>query len=89
MTKAYEYMAAGLPVIYTRRAFTERFFEQTYQCGVCVDAKNTDEIAEAIHRLIQNPGSAQEMGANGRNAIMDEMNWEAVAKQIADLYESL
>ena len=75
-TKLFEYMAAGLPFVVSDfpiwRDLTDR-----YRAGICVDPLDTEEIAEAVERLLTDDALAAEMGANGRRAFEQELSWEA------------
>lgn len=72
--KMFEYMAAGLPVIASNFPLWKKIVEGL-NCGICVDPKSPDAIADAINYLIEHPEKAREMGANGRQAIVDKYNW--------------
>lgn len=87
-TKCYEYMALGLPIILTKAKYNEKVNEQ-YQFGICVNAEDEKEIAEAITYLLTHPVEAKRMGENGRKAIHDEFNWEKEKEKLLSLYEEL
>ncbi|WP_163099323.1 glycosyltransferase family 4 protein [Peribacillus alkalitolerans] len=86
--KMFEYMSAGLPVIASNFPIWKDIVEAN-DCGLCVDPLNTDEIAEAIKSILTNPEKAQEMGRNGRKAVMDIYNWEKESEKLVQLYQSL
>ena len=64
-TKCYEYMSLGLPVVLTKSRYNEKVNSQ-YEFGICVDAENENEIAEAIRYLLVHEAEANQMGKNGR-----------------------
>lgn len=84
-TKIYEYMYAGIPVIASDFPLWKEFIEK-YKCGVCVDPKNTNEIAEAIIFLKNNPEVAETMGNNGRQAVTEEFSWKNEEMKLLKLY---
>lgn len=88
LTKVYEYMALGLPVVLTRAPFNEKMMRQ-YQFGICVDPENPDEIAAAVRYLLDNPEEARRMGENGRRAVKEEFNWGVDAAKLLALYEDI
>lgn len=87
-TKLFEYMMSGLPVICTDFTLWKEIVEK-YQCGICVEPDNIDEISSAIKYLLDNPGTAQRMGMNGRKAVVDEYNWDIVMKELLSLYANI
>lgn len=84
--KLFEYMAAGVPVISSDFPLWREIVENV-GCGLLVDPMRPDEIAEAIQWIIDNPESAEEMGARGRKAVVDQFNWGQEAKQLFQLYD--
>jgi len=72
--KMFEYIAAGLPIIASDFPYWRSLLGE-YDCALWVDPQNPREIAEAIDYCIQNPKEAQRMGANGRMAVIDRLNW--------------
>ena len=47
--------------------------------GLLVDPGNTDEVAAAITRLLEDPAEARRLGANGRRRVENEFTWKASA----------
>ncbi len=87
-TKAYEYMAMGVPVILEKNEFNEEMISR-YQFGVCVDPENVEEYASTIRFLLDNPAIAKKMGYNGREAIRQVFNWEREFDNLLKLYQSI
>lgn len=83
--KMFEYMAAGLPVIASDFSLWRSIIESS-NCGLCVDPLDPKAIAEAIDYYVSNPIIAEEMGANGRSAILQYYNWEAEELKLINLY---
>jgi alpha-maltose-1-phosphate synthase len=47
------------------------------------------DLADAINRLLADPAERQRMGKAGRQRVEREFAWSAIARQTADLYQSL
>lgn len=87
-TKCYEYMALGIPVIFTKAKYNEKINE-IYKIGLCVDAENEHEIVGAIRYLLEHQEEATAMGENGRKAIREAFNWEIEKGNLLNLYIDL
>ena len=87
-TKVYEYMSMGLPVIITDCQYVRKVNEK-YNCFILVEPDNIEQIANAIKYLLDNPEIAEQMGKNGRRAVLEEFNWEIEEKKLLSLYKSL
>lgn len=86
--KMFEYMAAGIPVIASNFPAWREIIESN-ACGLCVDPLRPDSIAEAIDYLVTRPDQAQQMGRNGRNAVVEKYNWCHESKKMLDFYDAL
>ena len=87
-TKMFEYMAAGMPVVTSNFPIYKKVVE-TYDCGICVDPFNIQEIARAIEYLMLNDEEANRMGKNGRSAVEKKYNWMIENNKMLNLYEHL
>lgn len=88
LTKFFEYMAHGIPIICSDFPLWTEFMEQ-YGCGIAVDPHNAKEITGAIRYLQKNPNETREMGHNGKRAIMEQLNWQHEAPKLIHLYDHL
>src|SRR5699024_7815231 len=66
----------------------ERFMAH-YECGIAVDPDKPTEIANAIHYLQMNPDEAIRMGANGKKAVIEKLNWHHEEKKLIHWYNDL
>jgi phosphatidylinositol alpha-1,6-mannosyltransferase len=79
-----EASACGLPVIAGKSGGApDAVFDGT--TGLVVDGTNNDEIAKAAIALLSDPSKAQQMGAAGRQWIIDEWRWEIWAQKFESL----
>jgi glycosyltransferase involved in cell wall biosynthesis len=88
LTKFFEYMNAGLPIICSNFPVWKDFVE-THECGIAIDPTKDEEIREAITFLQENPEEAKRMGENGKKAVMNELNWGTQEKKLVDWYVEL
>jgi len=86
--KMFEYMAAGLPVISSNIKLWKEIIDDA-QCGICVNPLDPKEIADAIQYIISHPKEAQQMGENGKNAVLEKYNWTVEEKKLFEVYERL
>jgi len=88
LVKIFEEMMAGLPVVCSDFTLWRDFVER-WQCGICVDPDNVDEISCAIKYLLDNQEEARRMGENGRRAVETEFNWQSEEKKLLKLYDDV
>ena len=86
MNKIMEYMAFGKPIVqYTLKE--GKFSAQE----ASLYAKNTDtnDFAEKILWLLDNPETAAEMGAFGRKRVQNELSWEFERPKLISAYKKI
>lgn len=88
LTKFFEYMNAGLPIICSNFPVWENFVK-TYECGIAVDPYDGNEIKEAISYLKNNPEEARRMGENGKKVVSEQLNWDSEEKKLIAWYKEL
>ena len=88
LTKLFEYMAAGLPVVASNFPLWKEIVEGN-RCGITVDPLDPKAIAQAIEYLLTHPEEARQMGENGRRAVVEKYNWEQEKEKLLNLYEEL
>lgn len=86
--KMFEYMATGLPVISSDIKLWKDIIEGN-NCGICVNPFEPEEIANAIEYIISHPQEAQQMGQNGKKAVIEKYNWNVEEKKLLSLYSEL
>lgn len=88
LTKFYEYMAAGLPIIYSNFEGWKSFLEPL-NVGIAVDPDNLQEIRDAISLLKDNSELRLTMANNGRKYIESGFSWKNEEKKLLDLYSKI
>lgn len=79
-TKAYEYMACGIPFVGCGNGEIAHLAEES---GAGVIADNTPEaIAAALASLLNDPARLEEMGRNGRAYVTEHYDRRAIAKRL-------
>lgn len=86
--KMFEYMAAGIPVIYSNFEFWKSLAarDEDSICGIAVDPKNLEEIRNALDFIKNNPHTAKEWGENGIRLTREVYNWAVEEKKLLELY---
>ena len=86
--KMFEYMSAGIPVIGSFFPLWKEILEVN-ECGICVNPEDSDDISKAIKYLIENEDTAEQMGKNGREAVLEKYNWGIEEKKLINIYKLL
>ena len=86
--KMFEYMSAGIPVIGSYFPLWKEILEVN-ECGICVNPEDSDDISKAIKYLIENEDTAEQMGKNGREAVLEKYNWGIEEKKLINIYKLL
>lgn len=87
-TKMFEYMALGIPVIASDFPMYRSVVEKA-NCGICVNPEEPSDIADAVEKLLAQPGLALQMGKNGRQAACERFNWSNEAQKLLNFYEGI
>lgn len=87
-TKLFEYMREGLPLICTDFILWKQIVDEE-KCGICVNPRDINSIAEAINKILSNPEEAKEMGRAGQRAVKEKYNWKTQEKILLDLYRDI
>ncbi|MFD1416317.1 glycosyltransferase [Oceanobacillus jeddahense] len=88
LTKFFEYMNAGIPIICSNFPVWKNFID-TYQCGITVDPHNEQEIKDALEYLRNHPDEAKQMGENGKKAVQEQLNWGKEEEKLINIYQHL
>jgi phosphatidylinositol alpha-mannosyltransferase len=82
-----EAMAAGLPVVASNIEGFAAVLTEGVE-GTLVRPKDSESLAEALHRLAVDEGLRREMGARGRERAQ-HFSWDRVARRVLSYYERL
>jgi glycosyltransferase involved in cell wall biosynthesis len=83
---AGEAMACGVPVVSTNGGALP---EVVGDAGVLVPTKNVDALVSAVAELLDDPQRQLELGAKGRQRILDQFCWHVCARQMSAYYEQV
>jgi glycosyltransferase involved in cell wall biosynthesis len=86
--KLFEYMSAGLPIIASDFPLWKQIVEGN-KCGITVDPMNPKAIAEAIEYLLERPELMNEMGENGRKAVLEKYSWQKESEKLIKIYSDI
>ena len=87
LTKFFEYMSAGIPILCSDFPVWRSLVEK-HECGICVDPDNPQEMQEAVEFLATHPKEVSRMSANGR-AAAGQYTWNSQADKMVRLYASI
>ena len=83
--KLFEYMAAGLPIIFAIDTLYDKVSEA--QCGFSLPAEDPQALANVLREIRQGPRERlAEMGRRGRQYLLQNHTYELLARQYTDLF---
>ena len=88
LTKFFEYMTAGIPIVCSNFPVWESFIKK-YNCGLVVDPNDPPSWGKALDKLMNNHTLYIELASNGRQAVIEKLNWENEADKLIQWYEQL
>jgi glycosyltransferase involved in cell wall biosynthesis len=59
------------------------------QTGLLIDPRSASELADALERVLTDPGLATRLGESGRREVNGRFSWTAVAERVEIVYDSL
>ncbi|MBS1801651.1 MAG: glycosyltransferase family 4 protein [Acidobacteria bacterium] len=86
--KLFEYMWCALPLVSSDFPNLRKIIDAA-QCGICIDPCNAERAAAAITDLLDRPVLRQQMGTNGRDAVLRAYNWPAASKVLSQVYKNV
>lgn len=86
MNKIMEYMAFGKPIV--QFTLKEGKFS-AQEASLYAENTDTDDFAEKILWLLENPEKAAEMGRFGRERVVNELSWDYEKPKLIGAYKKL
>lgn len=83
-----ESMASGTPVIASRLAGVRSLVDHS-QTGILVKPGDTNDLAQAIKYMHDNPARVRRMGENGAILIDENYRWPVIMNKLEALYQGL
>jgi len=80
--KLFDGMAAGRPTVATPRLETARILQRR-DAGLVTAGDGIDALANAILRLLTDEALRNRLGANARQAAVDEFDWRIISDRLA------
>jgi glycosyltransferase involved in cell wall biosynthesis len=87
-TKIFEYMAVGLPVIYSDFEIYDEIFSGV-DVGWAISPDNPDLLSGLISSVILDSDLLQQKASNARAFALEKLNWSSEFNKITGLYESV
>jgi glycosyltransferase involved in cell wall biosynthesis len=84
----YEAAACAVPIVATLSGGIPEIVQHG-RTGLLVARADARELARAISEMIDNPALARAMGEAGRQRVLERFTWEASARRLAHLIESV
>jgi glycosyltransferase involved in cell wall biosynthesis len=84
--KAFEYLNCGLPIVMSEFPYWKDIFGE---CAVFVNPMDSQDIAEKIRSLVENPDYRKKLAWEGRALIENKYSWERESKKLIELYKGL
>jgi len=86
--KMFEYMSAGMAVIASDFPLWREIVIKD-GCGICVNPKNPESIAEAIDLLVSSPSKSLDMGRRGKRSVLERYSWHFEEIKLLRIYSGL
>ena len=88
-SKTWTIMSCGRPVVANFDEGELKEIIENNNCGVFSHAGNVQEFVDAIRALQENPARCNEMGANGRQFVMNNLTKEVGTRKYVDIIKSV
>ena len=84
-----EGMACEKPVVSTNLATGVRFVNVHEKTGIVVSPRDSEELAQAINRLLKGPMLREKYGRNGKKRVKEKFTKEIMIKSTLNLYRQV
>jgi glycosyltransferase involved in cell wall biosynthesis len=86
--KVFQYMLFKKPLIVSNCTPQQKVAEDE-KCGLVFSSEDSNDLADKIEILYQNPELRKEMGINGNRAVLEKYNFIEAGKNLVNMYRSL
>jgi len=86
--KIFEYMSAGLPVVFSDFPEMHRVITEE-KAGFVINETSPAEAANAVVKILLDEELYQKMSRNALNAVRNTYNWEKEVKVLTEYYDSI
>ena len=86
--KIFQYMGFGKPLVVSNCISQQNMVEK-YQCGLVFTDRDSDDFANKVITLANNPELYQQLSQNATQAIQNDLNWENTSKSMLSMYEEI
>lgn len=83
-----EAMAAGLPVVVTRKGGIPIAVKDRYN-GFFVHPRSPQDIAEKVNRLLADPNLRKKIGERARVTVQEKFTWTKIAERMHKIYATI
>lgn len=87
--KMFDYMREGVPLIAPAFAVEVAHIVRESECGLLIDVADPQAIADAVLRLLNDPGEAARLGANGRRSVETRYNWQSDERRLLEAFAAI
>lgn len=84
--KSFEYMACGKPVVMSDTDGNKDLIAET-NAGLIARTERPHEFASAIIKLLEDKKLSQNLGENGRKAVVEKYSWSSIAKKVSESFD--
>ena len=81
-----EAMASKTPVVVTRKGGIPLAVKDGYN-GLFVRSRNSNQIAEAVNKLLEDENLRKKMGDNARKIVEEKFTWKKISKKFEYIYQ--
>ncbi len=86
--KLFEYMAFGLPVIFSNFGPAAKIIKEA-NCGLLLNSLDTDDIYKAMTTLISDDQLYKKYSDNGKMAVVNSYNWLREKEKLLHIYQNI
>ncbi|MDX1436363.1 MAG: glycosyltransferase, partial [Anaerolineales bacterium] len=87
--KLFDYLSSGLAVIGTPHPQMRQIFRQLDQTDLILSEGSPEELAHILEKLADDRERLRRLREAGRNAVLDQYNWQAAVRAIYQEIEKI